>query len=309
MARYFKIKDSKTIRLAFVFTLLVFLVGCKNSVGAEEGQVDTSSPIMTVTMFNVGKADSILVQVGGKNVLVDTGLYKNGKDLINSLRAKNVKNVDQLYMTHPHADHIGGVMPILNNLSVKTIYDTGIINPDSKLYPMIIKKAKEKNIPVKSIVGPMTIDITPDAKFEVLWPLADTLSDKDAEINYKSVVMRLVYKKFSVMFTADSYKESEYNIMKKYSKDKLEADILKVAHHSSNTSTSYEWLKTVNPKVAIASYANKPGVEFGKYPNKKTLNRILDQGIKFYGTEENGNITITTDGNTYNVKADRGGAR
>lgn len=300
--------------LTIVLAVISLVLGCKGAPTATTdtaltsqgaGQVAAAAPAgqlpqMKITTFNVGKADAHLIQVAGKNIVIDAGLPEDGNTLVKRLRALNVGQIDTLIMTHPHKDHLGGMVAVLNSISVKNFYDPEI-KYNSKLYVKMLNLLATKHIATNLLQGPSVLQIAPYATLEILWPLDKSQRIVSQDPNVNSLVMRLVYGKYREMFTADSYKESEYAIIAKYPKDKLQAQVLKVAHHTSNTSTSWEWLDAVNPEVAVASYGNIAGVDKNKYPNKKTLKRIKDHNIKFYGTYEQGDIIITTDGVKYKV--------
>lgn len=305
------------LRLLLCLSIVFSLVGCKANINSEAKNQTAAVKIATlqntvqtkdlvVTVLNVGKADSILIQIGGKNYLVDTGLMENSKALVSSLRNLGVKELDTIFMTHPHKDHIGGMLALLNSFKIKQIYDTELINPDSKLYPKILKLIADKHIAKTKIQAPMKILLADGAYFEVLWPVEQKIKvPNDSNLNPNSLVMRLVYKDFTMMFTADSYKQSEEHIIELYPQSGLKANVLKVGHHGSNTSTGDTWLKVLSPQVAIVSYGIKEGEPSDKYPSKKTVERLRTHNVKTYGTFAEGDITIATDGKGYSVKTEK----
>ena len=259
---------------------------------------------LKITVLNVGKADSILIQLDGKNYLVDSGWFEDGNALVAKLRKLGVKSLDGAFMTHPHKDHIGGMVAVLNSLHVERAYFTNVKNPKSGLMTKIEKLIKDKHIKTTLVTAPMDIPLKGGASFKVFWPEKNHIKvPGDTNINPNSMVMRFTYKNFTMMFTGDAYKETEAKIISLYPAKELRSDVLKVGHHSSNTSTSTEWLKVVKPMVAVISCGNKPGEN--KYPNKTTLKRLKTAGVKIYNTYTNGNITITSDGNDYAVKGEK----
>lgn len=305
------------IRLLVCLSILFSFAGCKADSGLEVKnqasavkvatlQNTVQSKDLAVTVLNVGKADAILVQISGKNYLIDTGLLENSKKLVGNLRNLGVNELDAIFMTHPHKDHIGGMPALLNSFKIKTIYDTELINPDSKLYPKTLKLIADKHIVKKKIQAPMKIELAGGAYLEVLWPVEKKITvPGDSDLNPNSLVMRLVYKDFSMMFTADSYKQSEEHIIKLYPQNMLKSNVLKVAHHGSNTSTDDAWLNVLKPQVAVVSYGIKENEPLDKYPNKKVVERLKAHNIKYYGTFAEGDILIFTDGKTYSVKTDK----
>ncbi len=259
---------------------------------------------LKITVIDVGKADSILIQLDGKNYLVDSGWQADGNSLVAKLRKLGVKSLNGAFLTHPHKDHIGGMIAVLNNFHVDRLYYTNVKNPESGLMNKVMKLVKDKKIPTTLVVAPMDIPLKDGASFKVFWPQKTHIKvPGDTNINPNSMVMRFTYKNFTMMFTGDAYKESEAQIISLYPAKELRSDVLKVGHHSSNTSTSTEWLKAVKPMVAVISCGNKPGEN--KYPNKTTLKRLKTAGIKIYNTYTNGNITITSDGDGYAVKGEK----
>ncbi|NLU43531.1 MAG: MBL fold metallo-hydrolase [Acholeplasmataceae bacterium] len=305
------------VRLLVCLSVIFSFAGCKTNISADAKkqapvvkvatlQNTVQSKNLVVNVMNVGKADSILIQIGGKNYLIDTGLKENSNNLVEHLRALGVDKFDIIFMTHPHKDHIGGMPALLNSFKIKQVYDTELIKPDSKLYPKILKLIAEKHITKTKIQAPMKIPIADGAYFEVLWPVKQKITvPGDTNLNPNSLVMRLVYKDFSMMFAADSYKESEEHIIGLYPQDELKSNVLKVGHHGSNASTSDAWLNVVNPQVAIASYGVKKGAAADKYPSKKTVERIKAHNIKFYGTFVEGDVRVVTDGKAYSIETEK----
>lgn len=267
-------------------------------------QNNVTNKDVIVDVMDVGKADSTLIQIGDKNYLIDAGLQENSKALIKHLHNLGVKELEIVFMTHPHKDHIGGLPAILNSFRVKQIYDTELINPNSKLYPKILGLITQKNIKKSKIQAPMKIMLDKGAYMEVLWPLERkiTLANATSNINPNSLVLHLVYKDFSMMFAADIYKQSEEQIIRLYPSKQLSSNVLKVGHHGSDSSTSDEWLNVLKPQVAVASYGIKKGAFAAKYPSDKTLERLKTRQIKLYGTFLDGDVIITTDGEAYSVK-------
>ncbi len=291
--------------------LLMGCIGCKQQVEkpvppqggpAAEGTV-TGSPLK-LTMLSVGKADAMLLQIDGKNYLIDTGLYADGKSLVSRLRALGADRIDGAFLTHPHRDHIGGMIAVLNSLPVERLYVTDVENESSGLVKKIRKLVREKNVPVTRITAPTEVELAGGAKLKVFWPeKAQLAREEDPYININSLVMRLTYKGFSMMFTGDSYTQTEGKILELYKPAELKSNILKVAHHSNRTSTSKEWLEAVAPEAALISCGNEPGEQ--KYPRKTILSRLKKKNIKIYDTFNNGNITVLSDGAHYSIRTEK----
>lgn len=304
-------------RLVVCLSMFFSFAGCKFNSSSE---IKNQTPVfksatlqknvqakdVVIHVMNVGKADSILIQIGDKNYLIDAGLQENNKALVKHLREIGVDKFAMIFMTHPHKDHIGGMPALLNSFKIGKIYDTELINPDSKLYPKIMQLIAEKHITKTKIQAPMKIMLAKGAYLEVLWPVEQKIIvPNDSNLNPNSLVMRLVYKDFTMMFAADSYKQSEEQIIKLYPPDQLRSNVLKVGHHGSNSSTGDAWLNVLEPQVAIVSYGIKKGEPADKYPSTKTIERIKTHNIKFYGTFLDGDVTIATDGKVYSVEVEK----
>ena len=233
----------------------------------------------------MGQGDSsVLFLPGGDVMVIDAGETSEVGSLISFLNAKGVSEIDVLVATHPHSDHIGGMTELLSNYKVSQIYMPKVSH-DTLVYQNFLKSIIELNIPVDQAKG--GVSIFPEDSLVNATFFAPN-SSKYEEINNYSAVLKVSYKDVSFLFTADAEQLSEYEMLSKgYD---LNADVLKVAHHGSKTSSTKEFIDSVSPKYAVIS---ADGISYS-HPHKETLKRLEDTII--IKTYETGNISFETDG-------------
>lgn len=160
-----------------------------------------------------------------------------------------------------------------------------------------INIVNEKNIKIYTVEAENKITIEKGVYFNVLWPdSGNEISEKI--INNNSLVCKLIYKDFSMLFTGDIEQIAEEAILKKYANE-LNANILKVAHHGSKSSSIDGFLKVVKPKIALIGVGKN---NIYRHPSNSTLNKLEQFEIQVYRTDENGEISITTNGTQINIK-------
>lgn len=164
----------------------------------------------------------------------------------------------------------------------------------SENYEEFIKIVKEKKINVKIVEGGEKVSIEDNLYFDIIWPFSDNMIS-DNSINNNSLVCKLNYKNYSMLFTGDIEAIAEKAILKKYSKNLniLKSDILKVAHHGSKTSSITEFIEKVEPKYAIIGVGEDN--KFG-HPSDSTIQNLEKANIRIYRTDKMGEIEIKTDG-------------
>ena len=254
---------------------------------------------LTVTVMDVGQADSILIQTAGKTVLIDAG---EEKDLAqNKLKKRNISNIDLAVATHPHADHIGGMQSILENINVKVYMDNGFPHT-SKMYEKLMEVAESRvtsgNMRYMSARQGMRLNLGKEAHFEVLWPNDTGLSDTRSDINANSVVLKLVHGDVCFLFMGDAEAETEQMVAQQMET----CQILKVSHHGSPHSSIPELLDTIQPETALIScgMANKHG-----HPGKNTLESFAQRNTQVYRTDWQGDITVVSNGRSYTVSTEK----
>src|SRR5699024_2600916 len=253
----------------------------------------TYSPLR-VHFIDVGQADAALIETNEQAILVDAGDWR-GNEVVPYIQQQGIEELDIVIGSHEHADHIGQMDKVLNNFEVKEVWLTGN-QTTSQVFERVLRTIDEKGISFdepragdRYKIGDMTIDI--------ISPYQLT-----GNLNNDSIVMKVTYGSISFLFTGDAEREAENRIVS--SGQNIEAEILKVGHHGSDTSTTAPFLQKVNPKVAIISVGENS--QYG-HPNQSVIDRIKAQGIELYATKSHGNIIVTTDGNTYDVKTTRSG--
>lgn len=281
---------------------------------------------LKISMLNIGYGDAILIQTGEQTILIDTARTDERDLLIKELEKCSVTKIDKIILTHPHADHIGGVNLLLNpsqkdfvtypyvkKISVDKVYDNGVAYT-SKRYRNYMQTIKEKNIPHQSLKRGDTLDFGNGVNFKVIWPTEEFVAtvnskpldkdDKEHSINNGSIVGKLTYKNFSMMFTGDCTRDSEAKILANTEAEYLKCDILKSGHHGRGSSSTKEFVAAINPSVVLISASEKKGSEIiiGS-PHARVLQNYLTCTGKenIFCTRFNGTITVTSDGENFSA--------
>ena len=183
----------------------------------------------------------------------------------------------------------GGLLYIMQEIKVNNVI-IGKQYETCENYKKFIEIVKKKNIKVNVVEAGQKINIERNLFFDILWPCSDNMISENA-INNNSLVCKLKYKNFSMLFTGDIEEIAEKAILAKYSKNKniLKADVLKVAHHGSKTSSTIDFLKAVKPNYAVIGVGKDNN--FG-HPSDITIQNLKDMGVKIYRTDEIGEIEI-----------------
>lgn len=258
---------------------------------------------------DVGQGDCTYLKTPSeKNILIDGGgnrdkeKYDVGKKvLLPYLLDRRVKKLDYIIVSHFDADHAQGLEAVIQNIKVKNIIVCKQAS-DSALYKEIIKLCKKKNVNIITVKRGQTIKIDKYVHFEILHPGDIMLDDGKGGLNANAIVAKMYCtiknKTTTIMFTGDIEEKAEEELVKIYG-DKLKADILKVAHHGSKTSSTAEFLKCVSPKIALIGVGKDN--TFG-HPNSGVLSRLEDINAKIYRTDKLGEITVTISKNKTSIK-------
>lgn len=273
------------LKKSCVILLTAFmLIGCSNSQTQNNNSVNLSGELK-IDFIDVGQGDSILVRQNGHNMLIDTGTNASTEDLISYLNKNNIKTIDYLVLTHPHEDHIGGADAVIRKFKVNNIYMPKV-STSTKTFRDVLRAMKLKGLKASE---PELQDIfkVGDAKCTVYGPV----SPIEGDLNTYSIVLKLTYGSTSFLFTGDAQASNEKAMIERgYD---LRADVLKLGHHGSRTSTSKEFLEKVNPKYAVLSCGKDN--DYG-HPHGVTVNKLKNKNIPLYRTDEEGTIICTSDG-------------
>ena len=262
---------------------------------ATSGMGELPGRILEITVIDVGQGDSILIETpSGKKVLIDGGEEYAGKNIvIPFLRRKGINKLNMVILTHPHSDHVGGLPEVLKKVRVDSVLDSGLPHT-SGYYKNFLSLIEKNRIKYKVVRLGSTLDFRDGVKANILGPSEPLLEGTNSDLNNNSIVMRLVYGKFSMLLTGDSEREGEKRLMERGAY--LQSNILKAGHHGSNTSSSKEFLEEVRPEVVIISVGAHN--DFG-HPGKYTLERLSNINAKILRTDKDGAVIIKTNGRKF----------
>ncbi len=266
------------------------LVGCGEETKAA-GETGGSGGELVIHVLDIGQGDATLISKDGKWALIDSGDVDHRPQMKEYLRQYGVSALSKVIVTHPHADHIGGMLAVFQTAEIEEIYDDGIPTT-TNTYRTYLKNIKAKNIRYHKVGAGDTIPLFDGVVFEVLAPVKVLKNERgEADLNNNSVAGRLVYGNFAMMFTGDAEKEEEKTILE--NGGNVKCDVLKVGHHGSRTSSSPAFVKAVAPKVGIISLA--AGNSYG-HPHAKTLKTLEKNKVEIFRTDRDGTVTVTTTG-------------
>jgi competence protein ComEC len=281
-------KAFATISIAILILLLlnVFQVYLQTAESALVPiAITTSSPEnVTIYFLDVGQGDSILVKTASKNILIDGGPTDAGSKVVNDLSAYQVSNIDLMVATHPHADHIGGLISVLqSDIPVQDIIYNGYNYTATQTFNTWKTLALSHNL-TQGFRGQIYA-MSPTINFSILSPTSPT---QFADMNAESIVMKLQVGNVSIMFTGDAQYDTEQFLVS--SGSNLQSQILKVGHHGSSTSTSQSFLNAVSPTYATISCGLNN--QYG-HPTQQTIDILSANNIITYGTYAYGTIVFS----------------
>ncbi|MGM1047895.1 MAG: ComEC/Rec2 family competence protein [Bacillota bacterium] len=250
---------------------------------------------LQVYYLDVGQGDSTLIRTPkGQHVLIDGGDNHKGDDVVDYLKQLGVESLDAVIATHPDADHIGGLDTVIDAIPVKSVYAPRVSHT-TNTYKDFLMAVKNRNLKIKSAKAGIELPLD-GVTAEFITPIGEYGKD----LNAWSAVLKVTYKDTSFLFMGDAEHKSETDMLK--SPEELGADVLKVGHHGSETSSSPQLLKAVDPKYAVISVGkdNKYG-----HPKGIVTNRLKKAGVEVYRTDKRGTITAMSDGKNIIFKTAR----
>ena len=296
----------KSISIFMAFILLLTLTSCSN-IGKSSPTTDTPIPTpiisakpteqpivqpvseLTVHFVDVGQADAAILQCEDDTMIIDGGNVADSSLIVAYLKKLNIEHIDYMICTHAHEDHVGGLSAPLSVMPVGAVY-APVAESDSKAYQTFKQKVTDQNSEIMHPVNYERLSLG-SAKVEIL---ASPTSENN--LNNTSIILKVTHGNKSFLFTGDAEREEEQNVIN--TGYDLSADVLKVGHHGSDTSTSYPFLREIMPEYAVISVGK--GNSYG-HPTEAVLSRLRDADVKVYRTDLQGDIIMSSDGENITV--------
>lgn len=287
---------------AWLYVLLVVILAVVSIWQARQNEADQVEenrqvlPVdgtLTVRFLDVGQGDSALIVCSGQTMLIDGGSVSEGQFLVSRLSRLGVSELDYVVNTHPDEDHCGGLAGVLAKYPAQHVYSS-VTEHTTKVFSNVVKYAEEQG---QQIEVPQTGDswYVGDASVTCIGPVG-TYSDS----NNGSLVLRVDFGETSFLFTGDMEQKAEADLLD--SGADVRADVLKVGHHGSPTSSSQAFLGAVAPSIAVISVGEDN--DYG-HPNADVLSRLEALGAELYRTDTQGEIIVRSDGQTLTVTTDK----
>lgn len=294
-------KRNKGNKKGQILTIVIFVIVALVSyvtIGKDSNSTGVSgNPTgnLQVSYLDVGQGDSTYIKVNDYDILIDAGPRSDSDKLMKQLEEKNIDDFEMIIATHPHEDHIGGMAKVFEKYKVESFYMPKVQHT-TKTFENMVNAVNKEGIKIKPIKEGMNFELGEGAGMQVYSPIYESYE----ELNDYSPILKLTFGETDLIFTGDAEAHAEEEVVAKYPQN-LKAEVLKFGHHGSSTSSTDEFIKSVNPQYGIISCGvdNKYG-----HPHRETLDKISKYNIKSYRTDKQGEITLISDGKNLSIESE-----
>ena len=286
----------KKIKNKFIYLLLgLLIVAITNLINITDDSyaINNDENILVAHFIDVGQGDANFIELPNKkNILIDAGEIEYGTDVTNYIKQLGYDKIDYVIGTHPHTDHIGGLIDVINNFKVDNIYMPKI-SSNTSTYLNLLKTIKNNNLTITTAKEGLIVVDEDNLKVTILSPTKDYYDN----LNDYSIILKIEYNDIALLYMGDASKEVEKDLL--YLND---IDVIKIGHHGSKTSSSRDFVNKLSPKYGIIEVGSN-----NKYnlPNNEIIKRWECVGTKLYRTDINGNIILKTDGKNITIKGEK----
>lgn len=282
------LKKSRSV-LHWVIMLLLFIATIAGPLSISGCTATQPSQQLSLHFIDVGQGDSqLIITPQGNTILIDAGDSLQGERVAAYLVRHGVNRIDHLIITHPHGDHAGGILTILEQFHVSQVYLPPVIHT-TQLYERILSHLDVHNIPTTLIRE--TSSILEEESLEV--KLLSTGQDFGQNLNNWSLLTYITYFSQQFLFMGDAEIEAEEALMSYFHPSQLTATVLKAGHHGSNTSTSQQFLDIVSPDIVLISCGEDNPYS---HPHPELMKRLEEHGAWIYRTDHQGSVVLHSDG-------------
>lgn len=288
-----KVVSQIVVFLIFFAIIIIAIVIQNNNVHTETNSLkyanlNINQNELNIFYLDVGQGDSTFITINGCNMLIDSGNDQDGYYIVQFLKAQNIDKIDYFILTHCDEDHIGGAYKVLDELQIGTLYMPSKEN-DTQTYEGLLNAIERNNVNVNK-----NLKASKETQYAIgnaNWKVLSV--DAKNNLNDSSIVIELAYGNTKYLFMGDATTKVEEMI------EWNEVDVLKVGHHGSNSSTSKQFLEKVKPKYAIISVGRDNSHNL---PDIDIVDRLKNNNIKIYRTDESNTIWLTSDGTEINIE-------
>lgn len=282
-----KVISQILVFLIFFIIIIIAILIQNNNIHTETNSfeyanLNINQEELNIFYLDVGQGDSTFITINGCNMLIDSGNDQDGYYIVQFLKAQNIDKIDYFILTHCDEDHIGGAYKILDEIQIGTLYMPNKEN-DTQTYERLLNAIERNNVNVDK-----NLKASKETQYAIgnaNWKVLSV--DAKNNLNDSSIVIELDYENTKYLFMGDATTRVEEMV------EWNEVDVLKVAHHGSNSSTSQLFLEKIKPKYAIISVGRDNSHNL---PDIDIIERLKNNNIKIYRTDENNTIWLTSDG-------------